>query len=89
MQGGRLDLVLSVEANPEANPEANREANPEANPDGIRAGMRMEQQHADQLKDGVEVVRLESFLSCDDPMSHSRPSDQLRKRIGGTGAAAT
>jgi hypothetical protein len=45
MQDGRLDLVLSVEANP----------------DGIRAGMRTEQQHADQLKDGVEVVRLESF----------------------------
>jgi hypothetical protein len=63
MQDGRLDLVLSVEANPEANREAN--------PDGIRAGrdagdtslqggMRTEQQHA-QLKDGVEVVRLESF----------------------------
>lgn len=48
MQDGRLDLVLSVEANPEANL------------DGIRAGMQTEQQHA-QLKDGVEVVRLESF----------------------------
>ena len=60
MQDGRLDLVLSVEANPEANPDGIR-AGRDAGDTSLQGGMRTEQQHADQLKDGVEVVRLESF----------------------------